>query len=391
MRILMVNRGIFRVPLKSSGGGAEKHGYYLADHLAMLGHEVHFVSKTGQGAEFHPRMRVSRVPPERAVIPPQIGFFGWTMKHLFGNILCSIVAFQVLARDKYRFDVIHCHGALSALLLRILTCGRIPIVYTMHDASPWIVYYPGLHKRAIRKAAYLAIDIPCLRAVSRVIAVSPALREEAKRLGCTRAEAIPTGIRSAASSEGNPSCQVPYGLFVGQLVPRKGVDLLVRAAVKLQGENIRFVVVGDGPERLRLAQLAQKLRVSDRVTFTGYVSDANLASHYSNASFFVFPSSAEGFPIVVLEAMSYALPVVAAKASVYGGVLVDGVNSLIFNGGDIDGFQKCVKRMISDSNLRKRLTSGALSFAQGHLSWEAVARRVLRVYEEVSTRRSPSP
>src|SRR3972149_661274 len=133
MRILMVNRGIFRVPPESSGGGAEKHGYYLANHIAKLGHEVHFVSKTRFGVSFDPRVIVQHVPPGRGVISPATSFFGWVMKHLFGNILSFVVALRVLAKNHFRMNIIHCHGALTALMLSVLVGWRIPVVYTMHD------------------------------------------------------------------------------------------------------------------------------------------------------------------------------------------------------------------------------------------------------------------
>ena len=378
------------MPPESSGGGAEKHGYYLANHIAKLGHEVFFVSKTRAGAEYESLVTVCRVPPKRGVIPPKTPFFGWVMKHLFGNILSSLVAFRILLKESFHFDVIHCHGALTALFLSIFLGRRVPVVYTMHDASPWIAHYPGIHRRAFRKLAYLMIDVPCLRSVRQVIAVSPTLRDEARRLGTSpsRVTFIPNGI--TIPSLRNSPRETGYGLFVGQLVPRKRVDLLVKAASELADQNIRFVVVGDGPERLRLAQLSERLGVSDRISFTGYVDDAALANYYSGALFFVFPSSAEGFPIVVLEAMSYGLPVIATGATVYSSILLHGA-SLVFKSGDMNELKKAIENISSDHKLREKLSSSATSAARKHFSWEAVAKRVLSVYEQVLPQGRPLP
>jgi len=388
----MVNRGIFRVPPESSGGGAEKHGYYLANHIAKLGHEVFFVSKTRPGAEYDPLVTVQRVPPKRGVIPPKTSFSGWVMKHLFGNILSSLVAFRILKRESFHFDVVHCHGALAALLLSVFVGRRIPIVYTMHDASPWIVQYPGIHRRAFRKLAYLMIDVPCLRIVRHVIAVSPALRDEARRSGAlpSKVTFIPNGVIIPSLRGLSSPSETRYGLFVGQLVRRKRVDLLVKAA-RLSDQSIRFVIVGDGPERPKLIRLAEQLGVRNRISFVGYVDDATLANYYLGSSFFVFPSSAESFGLAVFEAMSYGLPVIAAGLSVYNGFLSHDVNSLLFKTGDVDELKKAIEKMNSDYRLRQKLSSSGISFAREHFSWEAVAKKVLTVYEQVLLQRRPRP
>jgi len=388
MRILMVNRGILRVPPKSSGGGAENQGYHLANYLAKLGHEVYFVSKTRPDAQFHNLVRVCRVPPRRAVIPPKSVFFGWVMKHLFGNILSSFVAYGTIVRESYRFDVIHCHGALAALLLRILIGRRIPVVYTMHDASPWIVHYPGIHRRAFRKLAYLMIDVPCLRKVHHIIVVGRGLSDETARWTGTRRNVtfIPVGVAAAdhttSAVRGNPR----YGLFVGQLVRRKRIDILVRVASRMAGDCTKFVIVGDGPEKAKLVQLAESLEVRDRFTFAGYVNDGELARYYRGASFFVFPSTAEGFGTVIIEAMSYGLPVVASRIRCYDGMLTHDGNCLLVEPGNVEGWVECLRKLAADDGLRQRLSAEGRSFAAAHFSWETVARQTERVYKRVSMR-----
>src|SRR2546422_7438347 len=183
MRVLVVNRGVFRVPPESSGGGAEKHGYYLVNHLAALGHWVHFVSKARPGALYDSRVIVHSVPPRRGLIPPKTSFKGWMYKHLFGTVLCLKISLRLILSERFRFDVIHCHGALTSLLLSALVGRKIPIVYTMHDSSPWIASYRSRAERWIRKAVYVGLEVPCLRHADMVVAVSPALVTEAKRWG----------------------------------------------------------------------------------------------------------------------------------------------------------------------------------------------------------------
>ena len=383
----MVNRGIFRVPPESSGGGAEKHGYYLANHLAKLGCEVHFVGKVRKGAGFSSKVVVHAVPPSRGVIPPRTSLFGWVMKHLFGNALSTIVALRVLAKNRNRFDIVHCHGALAALLLARIMGSRVPVVYTMHDASPWIASYSTISERAFRKFAYLLIDVPCLRCVRKVIAVSPALRDEARRLGApdTRAVFIPNGVQIPLLKAQKPTMRGRgrYGLFVGQLVPRKNVELIVEAAKRLADLDMRFIVVGDGPARLSLIELARRIGVAEKVSFRGYVDEDTLSNYYRGAVFFVFPSVAEGLSISLLEAMSYGLPVIATRLNVYEGLLQDGVNCLLFNGGDVGELENLIRRVDSNDNLATEIAENATSFVRSRFSWETVSRQLLGLYEQL--------
>jgi rhamnosyl/mannosyltransferase len=383
----MVNRGIFRVPPESSGGGAEKHGYYLANYLAKLGYEVHFVSKVRKGAGFSSGVVVHPVPPGRGVIPPWTSLFGWVMKHLFGNVLSTIVALRVLAKNRNRFDIVHCHGALAALLLAKIMGSRVPVVYTMHDASPWIASYSAISERAFRKLAYFLIDVPCLRSVDQVIAVSPALRDEARRLGTaeSRAMFIPNAVeipllhdrKAATSGRGR------YGLFVGQLVPRKNVELLVEAAKRLADVDVSLMVVGDGPARLRLVELARRLGVEEKVSFTGYVNEDALSGYYRAAGFFVLPSVAEGLSLSLFEAMSYGLPAIASRLNVYEGLLQEGVNCLLFNAGDVGELEKLIRQVDSDHNLANKIAENATSLVRSRFSWQAVSKQVLAVYEQL--------
>jgi glycogen(starch) synthase len=385
----MVNRGIFRVPPESSGGGAEKQGYHLANHLAKLGNDVHFVGKVRKGAEFNSRVIVYRAPPSRGVIPPRTSLFGWVLKHLFGNILSTFVALRVLAKSPNPFDIVHCHGALAALLLEKIIGSKVPVLYTMHDASPWIVSYPGILEGAFRKLVYLTVDVPCLRSVCRVIAVSPALRDEARRWGVAASEVtfIPNAVATPSLSRSNLVPRVRYGLFVGQLVHRKNVDLLVQAAKSLSNQNVRFIVIGEGPARLSLIELARRLGVDDKISFMGYVSDEVLSNYYRGASFFVFPSLAEGLSLSLFEAMSFGLPAIVARLNVYEGLLQDGVNCLLFNRRDVVELENLIRRIITDHNFALRISRNAASLVKARFSWDAVGRQVLSLYEDVKCSR----
>jgi len=394
---LVVNRAVFRVPPESSGGGAEKHGYNLANSLAELGHQVHFVTKTRPGAWYHYRVKVHSVPPNRAVIPPKTSFGGWVLKHLFGTLLSLTVALRVLAKERFRFDIIHSHGAMNALLLSILVGRKIPVVYTMHDPSPWLAFYSGRFERLARKGAYVCSNVPCLRRVDMVLSVSPALEKEALRWKARRSRLryIPNGVDLDVSQTRGEvrrkDVEEPLGLFVGQLVRRKGVHVLLDAIGKTRNGNTRFLIVGDGPEKEKLMKQSKTNGISQRVYFAGYVGQEELDKYYGQASFFVYPSLAESFGFALFDAIARGLPTVASDLSVYDGILRSRENSLLFEPGNAGELAYLLDELVEKSDLRKTLSDNGRTLVKKYFNWPEVASRVAEAYLEVVSKRQRIP
>lgn len=382
MRILVVNRAIFQVPVTSSGGGAERHGYYLAQVLAQHGHQVSLVARINTPQTNLAPLRIHRVRRLDSIILPQNSLFGWSLKHLISNVLSFVVTLRVLSKDKIGFDVVHCHSALAALLLTLVLGRRMPVIYTMHDPTPWTAEHVGLRSRILRKLACLVIDVPCLRKVSHVIAVSPGLRAEAIRLGAGQHQVtfIPSGVNIPETHQAHPSIRGGYGLFVGRLESRKRVDLLIQVASKLNN-HVRLLIVGDGPEKHSLIRMAKALQVTDRVSFAGYLDDERLKECYSNASFFVFPSQAEGFPLAILEAMSHGLPVITASSPSYEGILTKEVNSISPTRLDPEGLKLCIERFEREPDLMKQLSTAGMSLVTDKFTWPVIADRIASIFQ----------
>jgi glycosyltransferase involved in cell wall biosynthesis len=379
----MVNRGVFHVPPDASGGGAETHAYNLSNHLADRDTTVDFVTRIGSNARFASFLRIHEIFPKRGVIPPKVQFSGWVVKHLLANLLAFATAARVIVKQKASsFDVIHCHGGLSCLLISIFFGQTTPVVYTAHDPSPWMATYKGKTERIFRKLAYLSIEVPCFRLASRIVCVNPSLKREMRRWGVAddKLVVLPSGTRSVAPYSPGRSESPYYGLFVGQLVPRKGVETLVKAFAKVTNKNLRLVIVGDGPERKNLMRLREDLQIESTIEFPGYVEEEKLAALHKQAAFFVFPSLAEGFSLALLNAASYGLPLVVSNASAGGLELVDRENCLLFPGSNIAELARLMDMVSLDNNLRDRLSLGALEFAKRQMSWSEVARKMKSVY-----------
>lgn len=113
-------------------------------------------------------------------------------------------------------------------------------------------------------------------------------------------------------------------IFVGTLSFRKGLDLLVKALNKLE-HDFEMLIVGDGPEKENIEQLAEKYGIKEKITFTGFVEGDNLRQLYDESSIFVLPTRQDCYGLVILEAMCANLPVVCSKYA-------DGVYDLIDQG-----------------------------------------------------------
>jgi glycosyltransferase involved in cell wall biosynthesis len=176
--------------------------------------------------------------------------------------------------------------------------------------------------------------------------------------------------------------QRQYILAVGNLQPRKNIVRLLQAFDQLvgsRGHDIDLVVVG--PKRFRAAEIVESATpISDRVHFTGYVTDRQLAACYKASTAFVFPTLYEGFGIPALEAMAHGVPVASSNA---GGLPeVCGDAAIMFDPHSVEAMVDAFHRILSDAALRQRLSAAALARAK-QFSWQRSAELTLDAYKKV--------
>jgi len=144
-------------------------------------------------------------------------------------------------------------------------------------------------------------------------------------------------------------------LFVGQVIRGKGLDLLLAAAARLEGEW-RLDVVGDGRQLGESRDLAQRLGIQDRVHFAGWVPHRELGEWYRRASFTVVPSRwPEPFGMIGLESMSLGRPVVAFDSGGIRDWLSHEVSGLLVRHGDLQALTDALQRAISSPALVRQL------------------------------------
>jgi len=176
-------------------------------------------------------------------------------------------------------------------------------------------------------------------------------------------------------------------LFVGRLIPRKGLSYLIEAAQQIAKERINatFVIVGDGPLRGRLITEVERLGLLKNFLFLGDVSEAVLPAIYNCSDVFAFPSIQEGLGIALLEAQATAKPVIAFNVSGVREAMVDKETGLLV---DMESKKLAhgILRLLSDKPLRERMGQRGREFVSKYLSWKVCAMKMLDIYQEATAK-----
>jgi phosphatidylinositol alpha-1,6-mannosyltransferase len=170
-------------------------------------------------------------------------------------------------------------------------------------------------------------------------------------------------------------------LTVGRLVPRKGIDLVLRSLAELASglPRMHYLIVGDGPEKNSLRRLAGQLGVADRVTFLGAVDEVTKWAAYELCDLFVLPNRTmggtdwEGFGIVFLEAALAGKPSVGGDNGGVPDAIEDGVTGLLVDPEARECLSSSIARMIGDDGLRSRMGQAAEARAKSRFNWKAIA------------------
>jgi len=390
--------------VKAGCGGAEIVVYQLARSMALQGHDVTLVGEVDErDFELPERLTVQQVESQShkpmRFLPG--GLPTWIVQHLLGNLLVALRARQLLREQG--FDVVHAHGALSALLISFGN-RETPLVYTEHDATPWSCRYRVWYERWMRKSIYRALNVSVFKRADRVVTVFPSQAMEivtywgidAQRTSTiangTDADAFRPGDeerRAAATSVKSALGFDRYALYVGGLVPRKCPDIVLEAAAEV--DDVPIVFVGDGPMRSRLARRAKELGVADRVALLGSVPSTELGEIYREADVLVLPTISDAFPLVALEAMACGTPVIASRVSGVPEMVEDWQTGFLVKPGDVGQLAMGIRFLTGDPALRNRMGANGRRRVVAGFRWPLVAERYLSVYRSAAGAGEPEP
>lgn len=173
-------------------------------------------------------------------------------------------------------------------------------------------------------------------------------------------------------------------LFLGRLGERKGSYDLLRAVARISADfpDLKLLMGGDG-EIETVREEAQRLGIGDRVDLLGWVRGSDKTTLLSRASVYVLPSYNEGLPMSVLEAMAAGLPIISTPIGGIPEAVTDGVEGYLVKPGDIDALAAALRRVLSDSNLRRQMGEAAWLKIESVFSVDRIVPQIEALYREL--------
>jgi glycosyltransferase involved in cell wall biosynthesis len=300
-------------------------------------------------------------------------------------VLGGLIGIRRLARRR-QYDVIHVHWpvphALFGWMGRRASRQRPSLVTTWYGVElrwvqsslPWL---RGFVKWALRIS-------------DKVVAISSYTAREIARFAKAPVVVIPYTLPFA---EGSSQPRLPRSgrgfqvVFVGRLVERKGVKHLIHAIARLPAQiQARLVVIGDGPERQALESSARASGAGDRIEFRGRVSDEELRATYASSDVLVLPSildargDTEGLGVVLLEAMSYGVPVIASDIGGITDIVEHEQSGLLVPPGDAARLAQALERLARDPALAQRLGAAGEQRVRRDFGWPEIMAKWDAVY-----------
>lgn len=176
----------------------------------------------------------------------------------------------------------------------------------------------------------------------------------------------------------------PCVLFVGSLIPRKGLPFLVEAAQKIvkKQADTKFVIVGEGPLKNQLVASLESANLSGNFKFLGNLKEDALSVIYNCADAFVLPSIQEGQGIVLLEAQASGKPVVAFDVGGVNEAVHNGETGLLVKRGSSEELGDALLKLLGDETLREQMGGNGRRFVTENFTWDICAQKMLKVYHE---------
>jgi glycosyltransferase involved in cell wall biosynthesis len=176
-------------------------------------------------------------------------------------------------------------------------------------------------------------------------------------------------------------------LFIGRLVRRKGVDVLLHAIARLRAdERLHLRIVGGGPEKERLEAMTRLLGIENKVTFNGVVDAATVSSRLEHCHALILPAvvletgETEGLGVVLIEAMGYHKPVIATSAGGIVDIVSDGETGLLAPPGDAAALAGVIQKAMDDPVMLSEIARRGTAFAELAFGWSAIVSKLSEVY-----------
>lgn len=351
-------------------GGAERLMSIMTSYWATHGHTITLITMEGHQNDFFTvDEKVNRLTVDDLVAPsPSVWI---ALKHNWQRIW----RLRQLIRDSKPDVVITFMERMNVLGLLASIGLNIPIIISEHTDPRQSI--TGRSWAFARRLLY--------RRGSALMVMTESVRQWALDYISPRRIAVishPVTIQPIISPTSKDKLLI---MALGRMIPLKGFDLLLRAFAQCVEDFPAWSlqIIGDGPERANLVQLATDLDIIERIEMPGSVQ--NPAPFFNQASLFVMPSLYEGFGLVLIEAMACGLPVISFDCpSGPSEIIRHEIDGLLVPPEDVDALATAMRRLMADEQERKRLAIRAIEVNERFNvdtimnTWEQLCLRVIK-------------
>lgn len=287
--------------------------------------------------------------------------------------------------------VLHGHGAKGGAYARLVAASlkrrgsAIKSFYTPHGGS--LNFDPA----SLQGAVYMTLERRLAHATDGIIFESAwsewIYRDKVGEPNCP-VRVIPNGLLPGDFVAHRPRSDAADFVFVGELRPVKGIDVLLQALARIDNRKVSALIVGDGPQRDELQRLAEQLRLSDRVRFPGAMPALEAFDH---GRVLVIPSRAESFPYIILEAAAAGIPLVTTDVGGIPEIVGPGKGSGLVVSDDVPALTRALEAMLDTPDVARERALRLKQRVAACFTVERMTREIVSFYDAVSTsEREPS-
>jgi len=294
--------------------------------------------------------------------------------------LFLVSMFSACVRLARKNDLLHANWSINGVIAGL--AGKIthtPVITTLRGSDVNNIHASKTYRALLRLCLSLSrYTVTVSEAILQLVASE--FPQYANRLIF-----IPNGVENTFLDieTRNPDGHIRL-LYVGSLVPGKGIDQILYALKQLEDlHNVSLSVVGDGPERSALELLTNTLGLSSQVRFHGFVPPHQIETYYQQTDIVILASFSEGRPNMVLEAMAAGLAVIASKIAGVEELINHGQTGILFTPGNVDELAQAIRVLSTDALLRKDLGGAAKNYiVENKLTWEETGHNYAGLYKK---------
>lgn len=368
-------------PFDTRAGGGEVVEWNTLLELAKRGHSIHVVIGKSQNLPKVPNATFHVIPSYS-----RHGVIDYT----------SSILYLIKSSSFKNIDLIHGFHPEMVFINMFYKMIKKPIIHEIHFPQLYPYTFEDILKyrnrpKAMRWALHLHCDKLAAMCSKKVITPSNYMKNLIVRtynLHNEKILVVPNGINEdilqiQRQNQKNGKIKL---LFIGRLVPQKGIDVLIKSIKNINSiYNIELNIIGEGKQKKEYFQLAKMLKISNFINFIGFTTEYTKIKYLMESDILIVPSRSESFGITVVEGMSAELPVIGSAVGGIPELINHNKTGILVPPNNVQALANAIIDLIDNPDKRDRLGKAAKKFAKNNFTWRKRADRVEEIYREITS------